>query len=357
MADDTQPAALADGWVVASPESVGLDGDLIRGIGPHFESWTDTNAHAILIARHGKLVYERYFTGEDWKWGEALGRVAYDATKRHDLRSVTKSVTSLLFGIAVDRGWIADLDAPVFTCFPEHADLRTAEKDTITLRHLLTMTTGFAWNEDLPYQNPQNSERLMTDAPDRCRYVLEQPIVRPPGRVYIYNGGTTALLAAILTKASGQPLDVLAQRELFAPLGIDDVEWIRYIDGTPVAASGLRMRPRDLLKIGQMVLDGGRWQNKQVVSRAWIEESTAPHINGEGLFFYGYQWWLGRSLTNREEIKWISGVGYGGQRLYIVPSKGLVVLTMAGLYNSTMFHGIVGEVVLRRYALQSTVVA
>ncbi|MBA4096965.1 MAG: hypothetical protein C0484_09395 [Rhodospirillum sp.] len=242
MADDI-PATLADGWTVASPESMGLDGELIRGIGPHFESWTDTNAHAVLIARHGKLVYERYFTGEDWAWGKALGRVAYDATKRHDLRSISKSITSLLVGIAVDRGWIADLDAPVFTFFPEHADLRTAEKDTITLRHLLTMSAGFAWSEDLPYQNPQNSERLMTDAPDRCRYVLEQPLVRPPGRVYIYNGGTTALLAAILHKAAGQPLDVLAQRELFDPLGIGDVEWIRYIDGTPVAASGLRPPP------------------------------------------------------------------------------------------------------------------
>jgi len=354
VADDIQPAALADGWTVGSPESMDLDGDLLRGIGPHFESWTDTNAHAILIARHGKLVYEHYFTGEDWAWGKPLGSVAYDASKLHDLRSITKSVTSLLFGIAVDRGWIADLDTPVFHFFPEYADLRAAEKDKITLRHLLTMSAGFAWNEDLPYANPQNSERLMTDAPDRCRYVLEQPIVRPPGRAYIYNGGLTALLAAILPKATGQPLDVLAQRELFSPLGIGEVEWIRYLDGTPVAASGLRMRPRDLLKIGQIVLDGGCWQGKQVVSRAWIEESTAPHINGEGLFFYGYQWWLGRSLSNREEIKWISGVGYGGQRLYIVPSKGLVVVTMAGLYNSTMFHGIVGEVVLRRYALQST---
>jgi CubicO group peptidase (beta-lactamase class C family) len=353
MADDIQPATLADRWTVATPESVGLDGDLLRGIGPHFESWTDANAHAILIARHGKLVYEHYFTGEDWAWGKALGRVSYDATKPHDLRSITKSVTSLLFGIAVDRGWIADLDAPVFTFFPELADLRTAEKDRITLRHLLTMSMGIAWNEELPYANPQNSERLMTDAPDRCRYVLEQPVIREPGRAYIYNGGTTALLAAILHKASGRPIDEVARRELFDPLGIGDVEWTRYSDGTPIAASGLRLRPRDLLKLGQLVLDGGRRQGKQVISRAWIEDSTAPHINGESLFFYGYQWWLGRSLTNREEIRWISGVGYGGQRLYIVPSKGLVVLTMAGLYNSTMFHGIVGEVVLRRYALQS----
>jgi CubicO group peptidase (beta-lactamase class C family) len=353
MADDSQPSPLADGWPVSSPEDVGLDGSLIRGIGPHFESWTDANAHAILIARHGKLIYEHYFTGEDTAWGKPLGRVSYDATKLHDLRSITKSVTSLLVGIAVDRGWIESLDASVFSFFPEHADLRTAEKDGITVRHLLTMSAGFAWNEDLPYSNPQNSERLMTDAPDRCRYVLEQPLIRPPGRTYIYNGGATALLAAILSKTSGRPLDVLAQGDLFAPLDISDVEWIRYADGTPVAASGLRMRPRDLLKIGQVVLAGGAWQERQIVSRSWIEQSTTPQINGEGLFFYGYQWWLGRSLVNREEVKWIAGVGWGGQRLYIVPSKGLVVLAMAGLYDSMVFHGIVGEVVLRRYALQS----
>ncbi|HET6159726.1 MAG TPA: serine hydrolase [Dongiaceae bacterium] len=353
MADDIQPASLADGWSVASTESVGLNGELIRGIGPHFESWTDANAHAILIARHGKLVYEHYFTGEDRAWGKELGRVTYDATKRHDLRSITKSVTSLLVGIAVDRGWLGDLDTPVFSFFPEHADLRTPEKDAITLRHLLTMSAGFVWNEDLPYSNPQNSERLMTDAPDQCRYVLEQPLFRPPGRAYNYNGGATMLLTAILCKAVGQPLDVLAQRELFDPLGISNVEWIRYTDGTPIAASGLRMRPRDLLKIGQVVLSGGAWQGRRIVSTSWIEESTGPHINGDGLYFYGYQWWLGRSLINREEVKWICGMGNGGQRLYVIPSRDMVVLAMAGLYDSIMFQGIVGEVVLRRYALQS----
>ncbi len=228
MTSDIQPADLADGWPVSSPESQDLDGDLIRAIGPHFESWTDANAHAILIARHGKLVYEHYFTGEDQAWGRQLGRVTYDATKRHDLRSITKSVTSLLVGIAVDRGWLGSLDTSVFAFFPEHTDLRTPEKERITLSHLLTMSTGWAWNEDLPYYNPQNSERLMSDAPDRCRYVLEQPLIRPPGRAYNYNGGTTALLAEILCRASGRPIDVLAQEALFDPLGISDVEWIRY---------------------------------------------------------------------------------------------------------------------------------
>jgi CubicO group peptidase (beta-lactamase class C family) len=350
---DGRPAELADGWRVATPESVGLDGTLLRQIGPHFTEWTDTNAHAILIARNGTLVYEHYFTGIDQAWAKPLGTVTYDASKRHDLRSITKSVTSLLVGIAQDRGWLPDLDASVFSFFPEHADLRTVDKDKITVRHLLTMSPGLAWNEDLPYSNPQNSERLMTDAPDRVRYVLEQPLIRPPGKVYIYNGGATLLLGAILHKVSGQPVDRLAQQMLFDPLGIRDVEWVCYANEAPIVASGLRLRPRDLLKIGQVVLDGGAWHGTQIVSRGWIDESVTPHINGEGLFFYGYQWWLGRSLIARKEIKWISGVGWGGQRLYIVPSRGLVIAVMAGLYDSMMFHGIVGEIVLRRYALHA----
>jgi CubicO group peptidase (beta-lactamase class C family) len=330
-----------------------MDGELLRGIAPHFEAWTDANAHAVLIARHGKLVYERYFTGDDWAWATHLGRVAYHAGLKHDLRSITKSITSLLVGVAVDRGWIKNLDEPVFAFFPEHSDLRTADKDRITVRHLLTMSAGFSWNEFLPYSDPANSERRMIDAADQYRYVLEQPLVRPPGQTYRYNGGLTALLAAIVHKVSDRPVDVLARDELFEPLGIDKVDWVRYASGTPNAASGLRMRPRDLARIGQLVLNHGLWKDRQIVSERWIEQSITPQINGEGLFFYGFQWWLGRSLVERHEITWASAVGYGGQRMYIVPSLGLVVVVMAGLYGNPILQSIVGEVVLRRYALQS----
>ena len=190
-------------------------------------------------------------------------------------------------------------------------------------------------------------------AHDRHRYVLEQPSVRPAGAAYNYNGGLTALLGAILQRMSGYPIDVFANEVLFEPLGIRDAEWIRYDDGTP-HAGGLRMRPRDLAKIGQLVLNGGQWNNRPIVSKAWIEESTSPHVNGESLFFYGYQWWLGRSLVNRQEIKWISAVGWGGQRMYIVPSLELVVVVMAGPYdNHPVLQPIIGEIILRRYALSA----
>ncbi|NRP85273.1 6-aminohexanoate-dimer hydrolase [Ensifer adhaerens] len=298
-----------DGWLVSRPEDEAMDGSLLSGLAPQFESWTDANVHAVLIVRHSKLVYEHYFAGQDKAWATPLGHIQYRPELRHDLRSITKSITSLLFGIAVDRGWIRDLNEPVFSFFPEHADLQTSEKDQINLQHLLTMSAGLAWNEYLPYSNPANSERRMIDAPDQCRYVLEQLVVRPPGVAYVYNGGLTALLAAMLQKTTGRPIDLLAEGMLFRPLGIHDVEWVRYADGTPNAVSGLRMRPRDVAKIGQLVLDRGKWNGVQIVSEPWVDESTNPHVNGEGLFFYGFQWWLGRSLVRRQEIKCISGVG------------------------------------------------
>lgn len=353
-ADCGAPQALQDGWATATPASEGLDPALICAIGPRLEAWTDGNAHAVLVARHGKLVYERYFAGEDQRWGQPLGRIPHDIDTRHDLRSISKSVTSLLVGIAVDHGWIKDIDTPVLALLPQYADLRSPEKDRITLRHLLTMSSGLAWNEEVPYSDPTNSERQMSVAPDPYRYVLEQPLATVPGETYSYNGGATALLAAVLKQTSGKPVDQLAQEVLFAPLGITDVEWVRYPDGEPVAASGLRLRPRDIAKIGQMVLSGGTWQDQRVVSADWIKQSTSPQIAGEEMFFYGFQWWLGRSLVDRRPVEWAAGVGWGGQRLFLVPDQDLLVVVTAGLYE-TPDQGTLGSTLLDRYVLPATV--
>ncbi len=358
MKDDFQhrgagPEDLADGWSVAAPDDRGMDGALLAEIAKHFRAWSEANVHGVAIARCGALVYEHYFTGEDQAWGKPLGQVTYDASTRHDLRSMTKSVTGLLVGIAFERGWLNDIEAPVFSFFREHDDLKTPEKAGITLRHLLTMSPGLAWDENTPYSDPANSERQMSVAPDPVRYVLEQPLVRPPGVSYNYGGGNTALLAAILKRVSDKALDDLAQEVLFDPLGISDVEWIRYPDGTPIAASGLRLRPRDIAKVGQLVLDKGQWRGERVVSADWIEQSITPQINGQSLFFYGYHWWLGRSLVDKREVTWASAVGWGGQRMFVVPSHDLVVTVLAGLYDNMFLQPIPGEVVLRRYALAS----
>jgi len=348
------PADLQDGWPVASPDETGLDPGSICTIGPRLEA-LKLNVHAVVVARHGVLVYERYFAGEDEMFGRPLGRVAYDAGTRHDLRSVTKSVTSLLVGIAADIGAIKDLDAPVFSFFPEYASLRTPEKDRITLRHLLTMSAGLAWNETgVSYKSSANSETQMDAAADPYRYVLEQPVEQPAGELYNYSSGSTALIGAVLRKATGRPVERFAKEYLFDPLGIRDVEWVRNANGEARAEGGLRLRPRDVAKIGQLVLEHGGRHGRQIVPAAWVDQSTAPQIPGEGLFFYGYQWWLGRSLVDRREVDWVAGIGSGGQRLFIVPSLDMVVVVMAGLYDNPL-QGVISLGVLNRGVLPAAV--
>lgn len=349
--DCRAPAALDDGWTVAAPADEGFDAATLCAVGPALDARPESNAHAVLVVRHGRLVYERYFAGEDQRWGQPLGRIAHDAATRHDLRSITKSVTALLVGIAVDTGWIKDIDAPVLSLLPQYADLRSPEKDRITLRHLLTMSSGLAWSEDLPYSDPRNSERLMSDAPDPYRYVLEQPFATAPGEQWVYSGGSTALLSAVLQQVSGRSIEVMAREMLFAPLGIDDVEWVRYPNGDPVAASGLRLRPRDIAKIGRLVLDHGAWQGQQIVSAGWIAQSTTRQIAAEDQIDYGFQWWLGHSQVGGQDLRWSAGVGWGGQRLFLVPDRDLLVVVTAGLYDQPDDQDALGRTVLERYVL------
>jgi len=230
-----------------------------------------------------------------------------------------------------------DIDEPVFNYFPEYADLRAPEKARISLRHLLTMSSGMEWNENLPYTDPNNSEIAMLHSDDRWRFALQPRVVVVPGSEWNYSGGCTELLGAVVRKASGKPIEEFAKEALFSRLGISDLGWARYPDNIPAAASGLQLRPRDLAKIGQLVLQRGRWDSNQVVSEQWIRESTAPQIGpGDRIYFYGYQWWLGRSLINRHEISWVAAAGLGGQRLFIVPALDLICVITAGHYTDAM---------------------
>jgi CubicO group peptidase (beta-lactamase class C family) len=348
------PSGKADGWATASPADVGIDQATLCRLAQHFADSKEANVHAILVARHGKLVFEQYYPGADSKWGQPPADVTFGPDVPHDLRSITKSVVALLLGIGIEKGWVHDIDRPVLSLLPSYAELRTPEKDRIRLRDLLTMSAGLAWNESLPYADPANSETRMDTAQDPCRFVLEQPVAYPAGSVWTYSGGSAALIACVLHAATGKTIDALAQENLFKPLGISKVEWARYpLTGEPVAASGLRLLPRDTLKIGQLVLDKGIWHGEQVVPAAWVDEATTPQINGPGAIFYGFQFWVERSLIDHEEVDWVAGVGYGGQRLFIVPSLDLVVLVHAGLYSSRT-QDWVGEVVLNKFVLPAT---
>jgi CubicO group peptidase (beta-lactamase class C family) len=279
------PGAGDDHWPVATPESVGISSATLCPVVKWLGDRKETNVHAIVVVRHGKLVFDHYFTGDDEHLGRSVGEVTFDPQTRHDERSVSKSVTALVLGMAIDHGWIKSVDTPVLSFFPEYADLRTPEKDRITLRDLLTMSSGLDWHEsDVPYTDAANSEIRMDASPDPYHFALEQPMVAPPGQIWNYNSGSTELLGAVLRKATGKPLDQLALTMLFGPLGITDVEWYRYAQDNPSAAAGLRLRPRDLAKIGQLVLQHGAWNGKRLVSASWVDAPTTPQINGQGVF-------------------------------------------------------------------------
>ena len=324
-------------WQVTKPESAGFRSEPLRALVKWLDSFDEANVHGIVVVRHGKLLFEYYRTGEDECWGMPLGKVMHGPESKHDLRSVTKSVTSLLLGIALERKLIGSIDDPVLDWFPEYSKLRTAEKERISLRHLLTMSAGFEWDEYIPYSDPSNSEMRMLMSDDQYRYTLEQPVIWPPGEVWNYNSGCSALLGAVVGKAVGGSLDEVAREFLLGPLGITDFEWTRKANSGIPEVGGLRLRARDSAKIGQLVLAGGNWNGRHIVSRQWIEESTAVHIGpADRMYFYGYQWWQGRSLLNGREVPWVAAIGNGGQRIIVAPELDLVVAITAGLYGNPM---------------------
>jgi CubicO group peptidase (beta-lactamase class C family) len=259
--------------------------------------------------------------------------VAFSPTTLHDLRSVTKSVVSALVGIAHSSGAIPSLDAPLLDYFPEYKDLQVPERRRITIRHALSMSAGFQWDENVPYTDPKNDEIAMDRSPDPTRYALDRPIVAAPGTEWNYNGGTTQVLGAVLQRATKRPMDGYAREMLFRPLGITEFEWLGR--GGPSAASGLRLRPRDLAKFGSLYLHDGRWNGRQVIPRDWVHDSTRrkltfPARQARG---YAYQWWHTCYTTPSGVVEVPTAVGNGTQRIFLLRAQRTVVTVLAGRYN------------------------
>lgn len=331
------PAKLDDGWTIAAPDEAGLDGERLCTIESRLKL-TDSDIHAVIIARHGKLAFEQYSSGLDQPWGRPEARYDYDATTLHDMRSVTKSVTSLLVGIAIDRRMIRSVNETVMNSFPELSDLRTPGWDNVTIHHLLTMSSGIKWDETLPWGDPGNDEPHLAFDADPIRYVLSKPIAMPPDAMWVYNGGGTELLGNIIERTSGMPLEAFAREFFFNPLGVSDFEWKAYPKNSKIsAAGGLRLRPRDAAKIGQLLLSDGAWAGRQIVPPDWIMQSVIPRFQAVGYFggtlFYGYQWWMGRSLAEGREVRWVAALGWGGQRIFVIPELDMVVMMTSGLFG------------------------
>jgi CubicO group peptidase (beta-lactamase class C family) len=320
--------------VIAPLSAAAADNPALQAIHNRIQQGEIPNVHSVLVAQDGRTIAEWYFSGTDERRGAPLGTISFGPDTLHDIRSASKSIVSLLFGIAVSQGAIPNLEVPVLDYFPEYKDLQTADRRKIRLKDLLTMTSGLHWDEHTySYIDPRNSETAMDLASDRMRHILSQPIEAPPGSRWTYSGGDVALIGEVIARATKKPLDVFARDSLFTPMGITAFEWLKDDKGVPYAASGLRLRPRDMLKIGQLMLDQGRFNGRQVVPASWIEAATAPaaHVDSDGKCptEYGYFWWLWPTCTPG----YYAAMGNGGQRIFLMPSRKLVIVITAGLYN------------------------
>ena len=322
-----------EGIQMASLESAGIDSALMVSLTDAIQSGQYPNIHSLLIARDNKLVYEKYFEGNDEQWGQDLGIVTFTKDSLHDVRSISKSVVSACIGIAIAQGKIKSVDQKISEFFPEYPVIQEGEKSELTIKHLLTMSTGLRWNEDVPYNDPENSEIQMILSPDPIAFVLRQPLESPPGEVWEYNGGTTQVLAAIIEKVAGVKVDAFAGEYLFKPLGITTFFWTKYPDtDEPAAASGLRLRPRDLLKFGLLYAQQGQWNNQQILPADWVAASFQTHIDRPGCG-YGYQFWTISDTIMNTPVQWVAAIGNGDQRIYFDQNQELIVVATAGNYN------------------------
>ena len=320
-------------WTIPVPELAGISPDADGRLTEAQFHGEFQGLHGLLIIRHGRLALERYFEGHDEYWGSPLGVVQHAAGRLHDVRSVTKSVVSLLYGMALADGCVPPAAARLEDHFPAYADTFTGtRKRRITIGHVLSMRMGLSWSEDLTYSDPHNGEREMEAAADRYRYILERPMAERPGVSWVYCGGSTALLGHLIERGTGRRLEDFAAERLFGPLGIVNFEWVMGSDGHAAASSGLRLLPRDLARIGQMILDRGLWNGRRVVPAGWLATSFKPRCYAEGGLRYGYQWWIGTLVASGKP--WHAAFGNGGQRLIVVPSLKLVVVILAGNYNA-----------------------
>jgi CubicO group peptidase (beta-lactamase class C family) len=328
----TVPEAANDGWVTAHVSSENIDADRLKELFDRILNETYKNIHSVLLVKNDKLVVEEYF--QRW-YGDADSRDlirGLDRVTPHALHSVTKSVTSLLIGIAIDQQLIRGVDERIAAFFPEYADLfADRAKDNLRLHHFLAMT-ALAWDEwTYPYPDARNDHVILDRSKDPIRYALERPVVGAPGTQFVYNSGMAITLGEIISKVSGMRADKFAERYLFAPLGISNYYWWKYPNGTVQTGGGLSMQPRDMAKIGALMLHGGRWQGQQIVSAAWIKEATTPHVStGRPPRWlapeYGYQWWLGAFRVGEREIASYSARGRGGQFIFVFPDLQLVAV-------------------------------
>jgi CubicO group peptidase (beta-lactamase class C family) len=343
--------AASDEWHVAQPGAVGLSEDALSAIHQDIQNGRYGYIDAFLVARHGKIVFEQYYENDypsiykqeaatpgalvvndpsgPYNYFNPWWHPYYRNTTLHSMQSVTKSVVSALVGIAISRGEFLDLDTPVLEFFEEATVLNIdRRKRDMTVRDLLTMSDGLLWDENLPYNDSDNSFAVMALAHNWMRHTLDLPMGSEPGTTFNYNSGATLILGHIFRLATGTDIEEYAVEHLFMPLGIDDYYWDRTPYGLTDTQEGLYISARSLAKIAQLFLQKGRWQDKQVIPVTWVEESIRPHYptGAAGDEAYGYLWWSQPYTFEDQSFRAYFGKGFGGQRPIFLPELDLVIV-------------------------------
>jgi len=292
----------------SSPETLGIDPTALAAAVA--ELGRAEGARSAVVVCRGRVVAEARWVGSQ--------------TTLDDVRSVTKSVTSTLVGIAIDHGFIASIDDRMVNYLPPSLIPADPAKDAITLRHLLTMTSGLQWDESTDLY------AWAVDS-DPARFILDRPLVTTPGSRFNYSTAASHLLSVVLRQATGLDPLAFADAYLLNPLGITDRGWLRDRQGRPFGSFGLQLRTEDLAKLGILFLDLGRWNGQAVVPAAWVHDALSVHISGFSHYGpltdigYGHLWWLADAAGRRAFIAW----GWGGQFVFCAPARNLVVATTA----------------------------
>lgn len=317
------PAELGDGWKTASLADAGLDSEQLSAMMDHIQDGDFDNLHSLLIVKDGRLVFEEYFRG-------------HNQSSIDDVASVTKSITSIAIGIAIEQGFIKGPDQYLSDLLPSYADIINADplKKKLQLWHLLTMTSGIDWDEETyPYGNLKNDATKMERSPDPVGFILNRTVIRESGTQFQYSGANSMLLSAILQEATGMPLVDFANSNLFAPLGISRYRWDTYPDGHTNTDGGLSLRPRDMAKIGQLMLNKGQWNDVQIISPEWVSESTQAHTTVMPGIRYGYQWWRETQPILLESVEPYFAAGYGGQLITVYPDQNMIIIVTGQTAN------------------------
>lgn len=341
-----------DDWSVSTLEAEGLDADAINRFVADLRSGKYGLVDQFLLIRHGRVVADEKFARDydsiaatvrpdekigintrdpQYDYDNTAFHPYYNATNLHSLQSVTKSVTSVVFGIALDDGFIESVDTPVLPFFDGYKfDTSDPRKAKLSLDDLLTMRSGIDWNTEGGYQDSTHSTIGLENSDAWIQFVLDRPMDAEPGTVFEYNDGVTVLLGKIIRIATGKRIDEWAEERLFKPIGIDTYYWKVTPDGEADSMGGLYLSAHDVARIGYLFLRQGVWRDERLLSEDWVRQSVARHVpdiepgNAEEDTGYGYQWWLPAQKAD-EPFAYFAG-GFGGQRLTVIPDLDIVAV-------------------------------